>query len=353
MIDREVNVNNLINTAKKDLKGYPYIDRNKKIKIGLKNVVNFISGNQLVYIDKFSWPNAMLAISLEYSYNKFKSENDFSAVKLYIDKWIISGMKINNLDNSMNGYVAIFLYELKKNDEKYKDVIIKLVDYLYKHPKDKYESLPYRSAYPDQIYIDAIGMICPFLCRYAKTFHDNTAMKLAVKQIENFMLYGIDKESGLPYHGYNSSTGEKKGIIGWGRAVGWLLVGIVDSIQFLDENEYLYLKGVYKKLVETVITYQLNNGYFTWQLQAVDGPIDTSATYMILYSIKKGVELGIISSEIYENNIVKGFCAIKESYKEDNIINCSSECGGFGIYPQKFGSYPWGLASTISFLLIE
>ena len=353
MVNTELNINNLINTAKKDLSKYPYISRNKMIKSKLKNALNFIRGKQLTYIDRYSWPNAMIAISLENSYNKSKSEIEVNAIKSYIDGWICSGQKINNLDNTMNGYVLVFIFELQ-NDKKYKEIILKIVNYLYNHPKDRYGSLPYRLAQSDEIYVDAIGMICPFLCRYAKSFNDIAAVKLSIKQIENFMLYGIDKKSGLPYQGYNSTTKIKKGIIGWGRAVGWLLLGIIDSMQYLDKNEkeYLYLNNIYTKLVDIVITYQLPNGNFTWQLETAEGPIDTSSTSMILYSIKKGIILGVLSPVTYGINISQGKSAIKGSYKENNIINCSKECGGFGVYPQNYGSYPWGLAPTISFLSI-
>ena len=49
-------------------------------------------------------------------------------------------------------------------------------------------------------------------------------MELAVSQIANFLAYGIDTTTELPYHGYEVETGMKYGIIGWGRAVGFCAV---------------------------------------------------------------------------------------------------------------------------------
>lgn len=46
----------------------------------------------------------------------------------------------------------------------------------------------------------------------------------------------MDAASGLPYHGFDSDTGVKYGIIGWGRAVGWLMSGISESLAYLPEK---------------------------------------------------------------------------------------------------------------------
>ena len=48
--------------------------------------------------------------------------------------------------------------------------------------------------------------------------------------------------SGLPYHGYDLKTKVKYGIIGWGRAVGWLLLAMADSYEYLEKEGYRYKK---------------------------------------------------------------------------------------------------------------
>jgi hypothetical protein len=30
-------------------------------------------------------------------------------------------------------------------------------------------------------------------------------------------------------------------------------------------------------------------------------------------------------------------------------MQCQAECGGFGIYPERFGSYPWSVGMTLAF----
>lgn len=46
----------------------------------------------------------------------------------------------------------------------------------------------------------------------------------------------MDEKTGLPYHGYDEKTGMKYGIIGWGRACGWMLLGLSQSILWISEQ---------------------------------------------------------------------------------------------------------------------
>lgn len=64
---------------------------------------------------------------------------------------------------------------------------------------------------------------------------DDTAVKLGVAD-GAFPGGGMDELSGFPYHGFNSDTGMKYGIIGWGRAVGWLTSGMSESLAYLPEK---------------------------------------------------------------------------------------------------------------------
>lgn len=310
-----------------------------------KNVRTYISSllyrRTLHFTDHFFWPNGLLALSLEWCYRIHKDRKDYDSLITYYDNWIKKGTTIYKLDYAMNGYSMIYLHQLTRHI-KYKQAMEKIVDYLYLHPKDKNGSLPYRKNTPNDIYIDSIGMICPFLCRYGTLYQDNKAIDLAIKQIINFIHYGFDNHSYLPYHGYNSTENTKLGIIGWGRAVGWLLIGMIDSLEYIDRSNpyYYYLSKLVNRIVNITIKYQMSNGYFAWQLTAIEGHIDTSSTAMICYAIKKGVMIGILNkSYLYHSNL--GLLSLYGSIKKGVVMDSSAECMGFGMYPQRYDAYPW------------
>ena len=158
----------------------------------------------------------------------------------------------------------------------------------------------------------------------------------------------MDVVTGLPYHGYDLETKIKKGIVGWGRAVGWLLLGVVDSMEYFPEGEEKqFLVKELKKLISSCRKYLREDGSFAWQLTAVEGPKDTSSIAMVGYGIKKAVSLGLVTNP--EQEQIKK--ALLDSYRQGKIYDCSAECEGFSQYPQFYGAYPWSLGPALRLLL--
>ena len=84
----------------------------------------------------------------------------------------------------------------------------------------------------------------------------------------------MDEASGLPYHGFDSDTGVKYGIIGWGRAVGWLMSGISESLAYLPEKHRSLVScgTIFKSCPLLWWGFRREDGSFPWQPQARDGP---------------------------------------------------------------------------------
>ncbi len=57
----------------------------------------------------------------------------------------------------------------------------------------------------------------------------------------------------------------------------------------------------YLALVETAMASQRPGGCFSWQLQALDGPEDPSATGMFCAAVLEGMALGVLASTKYES----------------------------------------------------
>lgn len=361
----EQRLDKLIEEIKYELFHYPKTTKKQDLKYVIKRLLR--PGNTPKR-DHFFWTHALLAQALECA-------GEVEILKQYYDLWIEKGIPISNVDNIMNGYSLLYVYE-KTGEDKYKQAANHLYYWVCNYAKEAGNPLPYRKNHPTHIYVDGLGMLVPFLCRYGAFFQIEEATRLGIKQVREFLKYGMDESTGLPYHGYDVKTKVKQGIIGWGRAVGWLMLSMADSMEYLPEgNEKEELKDAFAKLTEAVLNYLREDGYFSWQLSALEGPKDTSATAMIGYAVKKvyfvchqeseektenlreyaaaftGEETGTMKHNLKE--IMKQLQkAMMNSYKNGNIYDCSGECEGFSQHPQVYGAYPWSLGPGTSFLTI-
>ena len=175
-----------------------------------------------------------------------------------------------------------------------------------------------------------------------------------IKQFTDFIKNATDEKTGLPYHAYDSASGERFGAIGWGRAMGWMLMGLSESILALPKKynkERTELLNIYKKYLDTIKPYQRQDGGFSWWLLSEEGPLDSSATAMILQSMM------VVYSDIkdkYSEMAQKMLeCLDTNCYDQGKVIHCSAECGGAGVYPQKYGSFPWSVAPYLICKILE
>ena len=314
--------------------------------------------------DMIRWPKGMLLLGL------LRAGGIETACE-YLDRWIESGADITSIEDVLAGQMLMELAE-KQHDKSesaisisdrrisaYIDCSDNMAKYLSSYECDEEGSMPYSiKAHNEHIYADSIGMICPFLMMYGIKNGQQKYINMALQQINNFMKNAIDDKTGLPYHGYRYKDHEKYGIIGWGRAAGWLMMGMSgclratagQSADLADRNEMSELKQYYNDMTNVLIDYQHEDGLWSWNIADTDSQTDTSASAMILYSLSqypmdKG-NTGINGTSEVLRRGVNGL----ERYitKDGKVMQCQAECGGFGIYPEKFGSYPWSVGMTLA-----
>lgn len=322
-----------------------YHEKDKKQR--LKDMIKKAAGRYVPPVDVIFWPTGLIANALMEQALAENDEESVSYVRAYFDRWISEGMKIYYVDDALCGTALIDLFK-RTGEEKYKKGADKLAEYLLQMESrhaDAVGSIPYRPAQGNgHVYVDGIGMMCPFLMKYGITFQQQNVVETAFKQIENMLTYGMDEATGLPYHGFQYENRIKYGIIGWGRAVGWLMLGMAGVLKELrdaqcirQEAEYKRIEEAFTQLIQAIAPYQKPNGAFCWQLSALDGPEDSSATAMIAWALQ-------MAGQTQEMSILeRAVPYLLTCEKDGKIYNCSGECLGFSQYPQVYGAYPWSL----------
>lgn len=266
------------------------------------------------------------------------SQNKASFKKsIYVDEVMNSSSLIDILDHESSAWIE--------------ESVKKSADFLLNtHAKTISGILPYRQPSKNSVFIDTLGMICPFLSKYGATFNYQPAISLASKQLCEFIEKGFSTESGLPYHGYSYMPEKKLGGEGWARGLGWFLLGIIGVLEFLPKNDvnYHYFLKFYRNLIKNVFNRQSDCGAFAVQLLDESSTSDSGATGMIAYACAKGIELDLIDA-MYIDCCKKAFDFILTvTDEEGRVKECSGEALGANSYSNEKGWYPWGQGPAVS-----
>lgn len=361
MNNRKINQELLAERARADLLSYGRWDGKTRLKRMLRRL---LPNHETPPRDWIFWPTGLLAAALWNSRGEetAQKEKTDAALAAYYGRWMSKGCPVAFLDDLLAGETLLSIYESwadfrgtwphgKIGKEQVRNALDRLAGYAAQYPADETGSFPYRRNQPDYIFADTLGLACPFLYRYGTVFEKPEYQELAVRQIANYLAYGMDEEHNLPYHGYQLKNGCKYGIIGWGRAVGWLLRGMCGCMQTSYGRENL--AGFYQTVMDRILESQREDGSFAWQLSAKEGPKDTSATAMIGRGLQEGLRLQVLHGRQYETALEQCREALRQSERNGRIYDCSGECEGFGQYPQRYDAYPWSLGPGMELLQEE
>ena len=361
-------IQEMIKPAAAMLDTYPVVTTKQKIKQWIKTCVPGMTPEKA---ERYSWPQALLAMGLLQAYEQTKDKTALSSVFSYLRRWKNSGYPIAHVDHVMNGSVALWTEEILTREKREDAESLEALwicregadicaGWIKAAKKTADGILAYRSQHPDWLFADTLGMLCPFACRYGVQKQDKELLNLGIRQLELFFQKGMDEKTGLPYHGYDEKTGMKYGIIGWGRACGWMLLGLSQSILWISEqsaacpssqsvaregcNRLLLLQ---QQLLDSVFAWQRADGGFSWQLQAREGHRDTSAEGMIGYGAWLAAETAAVQrSEQWSPALSRLTAIMQTSIRDGRVTDCSGECKGFA-------EYPWGSGSALAFLAVQ
>lgn len=189
-------------------------------------------------------------------------------------------------------------------------------------------------------YVDTIGLVCPFLALYGKTYHSLEILELAVQQIEKYVEQGMFKDSWLPVHSYHVESGLPVGVYGWGRGTGWFVLGLIDTyLELEDKNQKQRLEKTIHDVAESLLKFQWNDGGFGVFLQLNDR-YDSSATailayfYAACYRIFRKTEYKIAADKSLNK-------LMKFTRRDGSLDYCQGDTVDVGIFSQRLDIMPF------------
>ncbi len=344
---------NMINVARQDLNNINKYSAKDILKDTAKRVIGRPASNR----DMLFWPAGMLLLGLTDAYLSLPSDDSLKGeiledIKNYVDTWAeATDEKISYVDDALAGLSILSLFTTT-GDKKYLSYAGKIYDFLCSYPKDKNGSIIYnRSASNDYIFADGVGETVMFLSRFSAITRSDEARTLAKKQLENFHRNGMDKLSGLPYHAFSSEKNSKLGLLGWGRACGWLFMGYGEYINCFRSSDD-EIKSQFIELSETLLKLRRPDGGFSWHVPSIEGAPDTSAASMIAYGFSQGLSCGIYGTdtEKYNKAVLDATAFIEQHTKNGSVNDALSGCEDLGVHRQVYGHFPWGQGAALALI---
>ncbi len=394
-----------------------------------KNLARKVLGKQAEEKDLFYWPAGMLALGLA----EYGGQIGRAAVEEHIRIFYKKSGKLYYPDDALMGAALLEFIDSQTDSHaadadvpdgvgqsQFQEAIEAVYDLVCKTDRDEVGSILYRPGRGHtEILADGIGMTAFFLAKYACALMQNLseeaekragrekkaieALELAMTQLYNFSSFAEDSDSGLLWHCYEAKEDGslvRKGLIGWGRAMGWYLMGLSETACTMKvlgleeergdekEEDTETLNDLLERYSDKVFSLQREDGLLSWNLtdliqrddvfssvtsqkvkdalldpeNSEDGTLpsiltvgslqtDTSASAMVGYAVLKAVESGLIDQEKYIDRLSRLKKGLEEQTDNRGALGGSlAECVGFGVQPQRFGNYPWGQGAALAFL---
>lgn len=212
------------------------------------------------------------------------------------------------------------------------------------------DTLPYRGTGGSTRFVDTIGLVCPFLIKYAQCYSVAEAQQLALRQLHEYDA-ALHPRFGLPPHAYDLRTQLPRGIYDWGRGNGWYILGLVEMYRQLStgsDKEELANRII--QLSNNLLPFQLSTGGFASQLFATDLPAEGSATALAGLLFHEAYRL--TGETRYKEAVTKVLkCLMQMTQRGGELDLCQGDTIGIGNYSTYHGYMPF--AQGMLLLLIK
>lgn len=198
---------------------------------------------------------------------------------------------------------------------------------------------------PD-MYVDTIGLVCPFLMLYSRIYEDAKLENIAFRQLELFHKYGLYPGTALPNHAFNIKSKLPLGVYGWGRGTAWYFIGLMDSYPLFQKK--LYKEQVKHWLVEAAdcyLNYQRKDGGFGAILQRTQ-TYDSSVTCAMAWFYTEMSE--VCKSKTYVEVSEKCLKKILSCTRITGAIDlCQGDTKDIGVFAQTYDIMPFAQGMTL------
>jgi unsaturated rhamnogalacturonyl hydrolase len=270
----------------------------------------------------------------------------------------------DQLDSILLGRQLLLLYQVTQNERYYKAAKL-LREQLAQQPKTASGGFWHKKIYPNQMWLDGLYMAEPFYAEWAAEFEEPQDFREITRQFVLIDEHARDAKTGLLYHGWdeskqqfwaNKTTGDSPNF--WGRAMGWYLMALVDTLPSYPENDpgRAQLLEILRRTAAAVLKVQDPASGLWWQVLDKPGAkgnyLEASASCMFTYALAKGVRLGYLP-RTDEKNAERGWSGIQKQFVRadaDGSVTLTGtvKVAGLGGAEHRDGSYAYYVSQPMA-----
>lgn len=254
-----------------------------------------------------------------------------------------------HIDRAPVAYAAMRLDEIRQENGLYLQLATSMAESFAQSDGASDGTIPYTPG-SSLVLVDTLGFLCPFLARFARITGQREYAYLAVRQIDAFLQNATDPGTGWICHAFDRHARSNLGLIGWGRGVGWLLLGLTDTLLELDDDaEKQRLAAITNLWFEKLAGIQRPDGHWPWHLTVASETADSSLTSLVAYSLSRLMRTLPDLFNQHQIMLNRSRAAIDQvTTSAGQVTQASGEAGGIGTYSEHFGSYLWALGPAVA-----
>ena len=195
-------------------------------------------------------------------------------------------------------------------------------------------------------YVDAVGLVCPFLALYARTYDRPEYADAALRQIRFYHDHGLLPGTELPCHAISKDRRLPLGVYGWGRGTVWYTLGLVDTWRELpagDEKDQLAIWM--RNAADAYVPYQREDGGFGGILQRSRTYDSSAAAGLAWFYRVCGNEFGSADYAKIADRCLKKLRSVTR--RNGAIDWCQGDTKDIGVFAQTYDVMPFAQGMAI------
>lgn len=269
------------------------------------------------------WEAGVLAYGWIHAWQATQDDQYRHWAQQWVDACIPIKTEITHVNDGLLGYAALVAYETSGRSE-YLAFAQRVADYLMNTaPRTTDGTLTHDS---NRVWVDTLLGTVPFLLTMSQVSDSDVYADEAVSQVIKHADHLQSPASGLYYHAWDETGNNPAGQVHWGRGNGWALLADVEVLSAITTTHPLrsIVLDIMQKQAAGLRPLQDADGLWHTVLTLSDSYLETSASALLGYAFKRGIQEGWLDQDAYAPVVQAAMLGVWRQVLADGIVTSVS-----------------------------